>query len=160
MNRRNYFFHGLIAATLLFPSTCLLAQAAQPTPAQAASPQRPRREMPKPTNLQVLPKDLSSQDLMATMQQFTANLGVRCSFCHAENSETHRPDFASDAKPEKAAARVMMRMTQDIDAKYLAQLPDQGMMMKVSCGTCHRGQSTPAEFVPGSEKAASSPSQK
>ena len=108
--------------------------------------------MPKPTNLQVLPKDISSAGPDGDDAPVHRSLGVHCTFCHAENSETHRPDFASDAKPEKAAARVMMRMTQDIDGKYLAQLPDHGAMMKVSCGTCHRGQSTPAEFVPGSEQ--------
>lgn len=151
MIQRKYLFHVTIAASLLFSASL---------PAQTAQPPRPHREMPKPTNLQVLPKDISSQDLMATMRQFTGSLGVRCSFCHAENSETHRPDFASDAKPEKAAARVMIRMTQDVDAKYLAQLPDHGEMMKVSCGTCHRGQSTPAEFVPAPEKQGAAPGQK
>lgn len=152
MPRRKYLFSALIAASLLIPSTCLLAETAS-----AAPPRQSHHEMPKPTNLQVLPKDISSQDLMATMRQFTGSLGVHCIFCHAENAQTHRPDFASDAKPEKAAARTMIRMTQDINAKYLAQLPDHGEMMKVSCGTCHRGQSTPAEFVPAPEKHKPAP---
>jgi hypothetical protein len=114
--------------------------------------------MRKPTNLQVLPKDISSPDLMATMHQFTGGLGVRCAFCHAENDQTHRLDFASDAKPEKAAARIMLQMTQNLNAKYLTELPDHGEMMKVSCGTCHRGQSTPAEFTPAPEEHGPPPS--
>jgi hypothetical protein len=139
MLRRN-LSSALIAASLLFP-IALLAQAAPPAPSQ-----RQPRELPKPTNLQVLPKDISTKDLLATMHQFTGDLGVHCTFCHEEDSKTHHPNFASDAKPEKKAARVMMRMTHDIDGKYLAELPDHGDMMKVSCGTCHRGKSTPTEF--------------
>ena len=154
MNHGNYLTRTLIAASLLFPCTCLLAQTPRPT-----SPQT-HHEMPKPTNLQVLPKNISSQDLMATMHGFTRDLGVHCTFCHVEDNRTHHPDFASDAKPEKSSARIMMRMTQDINAKYLAQLPDHGEMMKVSCGTCHRGQSTPAEFIPAPEKHSSSRTKK
>lgn len=141
---RNYLSNALIAASLLLPSIGLLAQTAPPAEAH--------HEMPKPTNLQVLPKDISSQDLMATMHQFTGSLGVHCTFCHAENSATHHLDFASDAKPEKAAARVMIRMTQDIDGKYLTELPDHGQMQKVGCATCHRGNSTPPAFTPAPEQ--------
>ena len=143
MLRKN-LSRALIAASLLLPAAGLLAQ--------AAPPEQPHHEMPKPTNLQVLPKDISSEDLMATMHHFTGDLGVHCTFCHAVNDQTHRPDFASDAKPEKAAARVMIRMTAEIDGKYLAELPDHGQMQKVGCGTCHRGQSTPAAFTPAPEQ--------
>jgi hypothetical protein len=146
-SRWNYLSHTLIAAMLLFSSTCLPAQTAKPAP-----PQPHVRELPKPTNLQVLPKDISSKDLLATMNHFRQDLGVHCSFCHVQDSQTHHMDFASDAKPEKSSARVMMRMTHEIDSKYLDQLPDQGGMMQVSCGTCHRGQSTPSEFVPPPEE--------
>lgn len=138
--RRSSLTHALVAALVLLPSAMLAA----PPPAH--------HELPKPTNLQVLPKDISSKDLMATMHGFTGALGVHCNFCHEQNAQTHHMDFASDAKPEKAAARVMMRMTAEIDAKYLTQLPDKGGMMQVSCGTCHRGHSTPEEFKPRPEK--------
>ncbi|WP_348267751.1 c-type cytochrome [Edaphobacter paludis] len=138
----------LIAASLLFPSVSLLAQTAPP----AAPPSEAHHEMPKPTNLKVLPKNISSKDLMATMHQFTGSLGVHCNFCHVEDKTTHHLIFASDAKPEKKSARVMMRMTQTINGKYLAQLPDHGSMQKVGCGTCHRGKSTPTEFVPPPEQ--------
>ncbi|HZY62050.1 MAG TPA: c-type cytochrome [Edaphobacter sp.] len=141
--RRSSLTYAFAAALVLLPSAMLAA----PPPAH--------RELPKPTNLQVLPKDISSKDLMATMRQFTGALGVHCNFCHEQNAQTHRPDFASDAKPEKAAARVMMRMTAEINAKYLTQLPDKGGMMQVSCGTCHRGHSTPEEFIPSPEKEGS-----
>lgn len=144
--RRSSLSFALVGALILLPSS-LLAQSAAP-------PQH--HELPKPTNLQVLPKDISIKDLLATMHQFEGGLGVRCSFCHEQNAQTHRIDFASDAKPEKAAARVMMRMTADLNEKYLTQLPDKGGMMQVSCGTCHRGHSTPEEFKPQPEKERSS----
>jgi len=134
---------ALIAASLLFPSACLLAQGA---------PSGQHRELPKPTNLQVLPKDIAPADLLKVMHDFTGDLGVHCNFCHEQNAETHRMDFASDAKPEKAAARVMMRMKSDINAKYFAELPDHGQMMQVSCGTCHRGHATPEAFTPAPEE--------
>jgi hypothetical protein len=133
---------ALIAASLLVFTAGLAAQA----------PPAEHHEMPKPTNLKVLPKNISTKDLLATMHGFTGALGVHCTYCHEEDSTTHRPNFASDAKPEKKSARIMMRMTQNINGKYLASLPDHGDMQKVGCGTCHRGNSTPTAFVPPPEK--------
>lgn len=149
MIRKNSISTVLLTATILLSSAFASAQAAQP--AQQPS-MHMHHEMPKPTNLQVLPKDIAPGQLMAIMHQFEGQLGVRCSFCHAGNEQTHHLDFASDAKPEKAAARVMMQMTHELNAKYLAELPDHGSMEQVSCGTCHRGQSTPAEFTPAPEE--------
>lgn len=109
----------------------------------------PHRELPRPKNLQVLPKDISGQQLLVTMLGFTKALGVNCSFCHAEDPQTHQPDFASDAKPQKTTARTMMRMTEEINAKYLSTVhdPDATAQQKtVTCGTCHRGHSMPEPF--------------
>lgn len=155
--RRHYLSCAILAASLLFSSICVLAQPAQPAP---TPPQE--RELPKPTNLQVLPKDISSQDLKAAMRGFTGSLGVHCTFCHEQKAGTHHPDFASDAKPEKSSARIMIRMTQEINAKYLAQIPKHAdkKRMKVGCGTCHRGSSTPTEFIPPPEKHGPIPPQK
>lgn len=145
MTHKNRLSSALLIASLLFPATCILAQANQPAPTH-------HQEMPMPMNLQVLPKAISPQDLMATMHNFTGELGVHCSFCHEVNAQTHHADFASDAKPEKSAARVMMRMTHDLNVKYLAQLSDRDPGQKVTCGTCHRGQAIPAEFTPAPEE--------
>ena len=139
---------ALLAASLLLPSVCLPAQTAP----SATPPPHSHRELPKPTNLQVLPKDIAPADLLATMHQFTGALGEHCTFCHVQDVTSHRMDFASDAKPEKAAARVMMRMTTDLNGKYLAELPEHDDMAKVSCGTCHRGHSTPPGFTPPPEE--------
>ncbi|MHB1021538.1 MAG: c-type cytochrome [Acidobacteriaceae bacterium] len=143
------FTTALIAAAIALSSTVVCAQVDQPG---LQSPPPHRRPMPKPTNLKVLPKDISPEDLKAIMHQFQGQLGVHCSYCHAENKQTHHLDFASDAKLEKSAARVMIRMTRELNAKYLIQLPDQSAMEKVSCGTCHRGHSKPVAFVPPPEE--------
>lgn len=138
--------------TTLFLSAALIASlplAAQ-TPAQAGKPdQHPHHEIPKPTNLQVLPKDIALPDLLATMRGYTKALGVECEFCHAEDPQTHRLNFASDAKPDKETARTMIRMTDEINAKYMSTIqdPDATVADKtVTCGTCHRGHHMPVPF--------------
>jgi hypothetical protein len=105
--------------------------------------------MPKPTNLQVLPKDIATPELMSLMRGYTKALGVECEFCHAQDEQTHRLNFASDTKPEKGTARTMMAMTMEINKKYMSTIndPDATPADKtVTCGTCHRGNSMPAQF--------------
>src|ERR1700740_2225311 len=69
-------------------------------------------------NLKVLPNNISSKKLSEIMvDEFQDDLGVSCSFCHSENKNTHKPDYASDEKPEKLIARAMMRMTIGINKK-------------------------------------------
>src|SRR5512138_454135 len=64
------------------------------------------------TNLKVLPKNISSKTLSKIMvDDFEDGLGVSCGFCHVEQKDSHRLDYASDEKPEKQIARLMMRMT-------------------------------------------------
>ena len=100
-------------------------------------------------NLKVLPKNISQKQLSAIMvDQFQDELGVSCNFCHSENKETHKPDYASDEKPEKQIARLMMRMTIGINRKYFkirhAMTGDSTGI--VSCGTCHQGKPRPENF--------------
>jgi hypothetical protein len=104
--------------------------------------------MPPPTNLKVLPKDTTGPQVIAIMRTFEGDLGVECSYCHAKDSATNRLNFASDANPMKDRARVMMRMTHAINTEYLTQLDDPKSDAHVTCGTCHRGMSTPPAFVP------------
>jgi hypothetical protein len=139
-----------VAIVAALPLTAQTAASSDP-PAAAQSATHPRRPMPKPTNLQVLPKDISGPDLIALMRGYTKALGVECEFCHAAGAKPRQLNFASDAKPEKATARTMITMTQDINAKYLATVndPDATPAEKtVTCGTCHRGRSMPAPFAP------------
>lgn len=131
-----------VALTIAFSTACSILGVG------ALAQQGPRRgpQLEKPTNLQVLPKDISTQDLLKTMRGFTVDLGVRCTFCHAEDPQTHRINFALDTKPEKNTARVMLRMTHAINTQYLATLP--GGEAKVTCYTCHRGSSMPVMQPP------------
>jgi thioredoxin reductase len=154
MNRGSSFMQrsltaGLLSAIFVVASLPLAGQDAQPT-APPTQPQ-PHHTMPKPTNLKVLPKDISTADLMATMRGYTKALGVECTFCHAEDPQTHHPNFASDTKPDKEIARTMISMTQEINQKYMAMVndPDATPADKtVTCGTCHRGNEMPAQFTP------------
>jgi hypothetical protein len=106
---------------------------------------------PKPargayTNLQVLPADISPRQLNKIMvDEFEDGLGVSCTFCHAENNDTHKPDYASDEKPEKEIARAMIRMTLEINSRYFElNHPMIGdSVIAVTCSTCHNGQPRP-----------------
>jgi len=145
---------ALAAVSLFFVAASLanvaVAQNAAPA-AQTAPGQRARRPMPKPTNLQVLPKEIAVPDLLALMRTYTAALGVECEFCHATDPTTHRPNYASDTNSDKAIARTMITMTNEINAKYLSQVKDPDATpadKTVTCGTCHRGNSMPAPFGP------------
>ena len=68
-----------------------------------------------PENLKVLPEDISSEDLSATMRGFAMGLGVRCETCHVgePNTPLHTFDFASDEKPMKQKARLMLEMVSE-----------------------------------------------
>jgi hypothetical protein len=134
---------GLISAVLVLASLPIAAQA---PPAQNAPHYPP---LPRPSNLQVLPKNIPQPELMSLMRGYTKALGVECEFCHAEDPATHRLNFASDAKPDKATARIMISMTMEINKKYLSTVKDPDATpadKTVTCGTCHRGNSMPAAF--------------
>ena len=113
-------------------------------------------------NLQVLPKDISRQQLVQVMRGFTSALGVRCTYCHVNNgaeSDLSTFDFKADDKPAKRTARVMMNMVHAVNDALLAPLDtingrhhagadeaaghDEEHHIAVQCATCHRGQSRP-----------------
>ncbi len=99
-------------------------------------------------NLKVLPKKISSKDLSKIMvDDFADGLGVSCGFCHAENKDTHKPDYASDEKPEKNIAREMMRMTNKINKRFFKiNHPAIGSSsLAITCSTCHRGAAFPED---------------
>ena len=77
------------------------------------------------TNLQLF-KGKTRREVNAIMKTFTQGLGVKCSFCHDK-------DYASDTKAEKKSAREMIKMVDDLNAKY-ANLEKNG-----NCFMCHRG---------------------
>jgi hypothetical protein len=149
--KRSAFFLA-IAACLTCASLPLMGQDAAPQPppdTKAPAGQHP--PMPKPTNLQVLPKDISTDDLVKLMRGYSQALGVHCNFCHEVNEQTHKPNFAADTKEDKGFARTMIAMTQEINTKFMPQIndPDAKPADKtVTCGTCHRGNQMPTQFVP------------
>jgi tetratricopeptide (TPR) repeat protein len=89
-------------------------------------------------NLQVLPKDISREQLVDTMRAFTAALGVRCEHCHAGGPQLKDMRFAADDKPEKAKARAMMQMVRAINQDHLGKL-EMRQGVRVRCVTCHHG---------------------
>lgn len=92
-----------------------------------------------PQNLKVLPEDISSADLRATMRRFAMQTGARCETCHV--GEAGQPletfDFAADDLEQKETARTMLRMLASINDEYMNSLGDE--RMQVDCITCHRG---------------------
>ena len=87
--------------------------------AATALAQAPAQEAPK--NLQVLPKDWTRAQVVNVMQNFNAALGVGCDYCHVQNQGSP-PDFASDDKPEKEAARAMMKLTGELNTDLATAL--------------------------------------
>ncbi|MEP7231767.1 MAG: c-type cytochrome [Ginsengibacter sp.] len=77
---------------------------------------------PKYMNLQILPEDISKNDLDSVMHHFTQSLGVKCNFCHVWNNDSKKMDFATDDKPEKNIARKMMLMSIDLNKNYFAKM--------------------------------------
>ena len=100
-----------------------------------------------PQNLKVLPEDISSAELGATMKGFAMGLGLRCENCHVgePNTPLETFDFKSDEKAMKRKARVMLKMVQAINSKHVPALNDieKGSRVEVRCVTCHRGRPQP-----------------
>jgi tetratricopeptide (TPR) repeat protein len=110
-------------------------------PAAAQPGQEPR----EPENLQVLPEDITEEQLRGIMESFEEALGVGCTHCHVrEPGQPPRMNFAVDDKPEKETARAMMKMVQAINGEYLTDLPSvEGQSLRVTCVTCHHGLARP-----------------
>lgn len=91
-------------------------------------------------NVKVLTELPESQTFLV-MNFMSASLGVRCDYCHV-NEGGDKWVWESDAKPEKLTARRMMQMQIDINRGNRDILGTSGTA--VTCFTCHRGQTRPA----------------
>jgi hypothetical protein len=113
---------------------------------------------PPPKNLQVLPKDTPTPQVVALMRTFNAALGVQCGYCHMYVAPGDpKNDMAADTKPTKLVARVMMQMTADVNAKLAANIKKPAeQITKVECATCHRGAAIPA-LPPAAAPAGGAP---
>jgi hypothetical protein len=127
-----------------------LAQAPDPPQRSAGSPP-PAHAFPAPTNLKVLPKNLTGEQVHEIMEKWKIALGTHCNTCHAEDKKNPAPDgrpqlnYADDTKAEKSTARLMYKMVEDINGNYVSMVENSGV--PVTCGTCHRGHITPEPFV-------------
>lgn len=113
-------------------------------------------------NLKVLPKNITNDQLHAVMEEWEHSLGVHCNFCHVRDEAAKKMDWASDAKPEKEAARDMFKMMNKINQKYFHAKKDSlGMIMHagVNCNTCHRGDAHPEVVVPEGKRPGGAPGQ-
>jgi hypothetical protein len=170
----SFFLPSMLAVSLAGASLVSTVHAAQePQPgATAAAPGadgRPQRNYPKPTNLKVLPKDLTGSQVRDVMHKWAGDLGTECKTCHAEyadhrKDERGRPelDFAQDTKPEKKMARIMFKMMEGIkkDPIEKVKLLDEDAKdmnhpkpAELTCGTCHRGKVDPEAYVPPRREA-------
>jgi hypothetical protein len=99
------------------------------------------------TNLKVLPKKISTEEMESVMHFIDKQLGVNCFYCHVpkKNVFPKRMDFASDEKPEKKIAREMLKMAIKINKKYFGAKDIQQAYRtpKMWCKTCHRGYPVP-----------------
>jgi hypothetical protein len=97
-------------------------------------------------NLKVLPQNISSKALSKLMvDDFSDALGVGCGFCHAQGKDSVSIDYASDARPEKEMARMMMRMDLRINKQFfkLRRPSFTDGPLVVTCNTCHNGKPHP-----------------
>ncbi len=144
-----------VAATaLLATAVFAIATLAQAPPAAAGQQPPaggPPRTFPAPTNLKVLPSNLTGQQVRDIMEKWEGSLGVHCTTCHTADPNNVAPNgrprlnFADDSKPQKATARLMYTMTQGINKDYVMKI--EGAETPVGCGTCHRGHLDPEPFV-------------
>lgn len=103
-------------------------------------------------NLQVLPADISRDELGETMLGFLRALGLPrragegCLHCHVGSLDVPRAQwpYEADDKPAKATARRMLAMVRAINDEHLAGLEDRRWPeLSVGCVTCHEGRIDP-----------------
>jgi hypothetical protein len=143
-----------------------VAQAPQGPPPPGGAGQPPRN-YPAPTNLKVLPKDLTGKQVHEIMEGWAGALGTHCDHCHATDPNNIGPNgrprlkFDDDSKTEKKMARIMYTMTEDIKKNYVQKVADMDKMEEpaapLTCGTCHRGHVHPEAYIPPKENGPGGP---
>lgn len=87
---------------------------------------------------------LTAQQFQDEMNYIVQGLGVNCSTCHV------RGNFAAEDKPQKQTARKMIEMVKAINkANFPDYKPKDGesLLGRVTCYTCHRGETSPKTQV-------------
>ncbi len=150
MKNSQILFPAAAALAAVFAVAAIAQQPAAPATTQTSAPAH--HDHPAPTNLQVLPKNLTGEQVHDIMHKWEAELGTNCAACHAADPKNIGPNgkprlnFADDSKPEKATARKMFLMTEEINTQYISKIENSGD--PVTCGTCHQGHLGPVPFKP------------
>jgi hypothetical protein len=122
-------FFFIVTLFLIFDNRSEVVRATKAPPPQEKTVEQVQK------NIKVLTGMPESQ-LIPVMNFFAASMGRRCNYCHVNNQGQW--DYASDAKPEKAAAREMIKLVMDIN-----KTTERLKLDPVSCYTCHRGRTSP-----------------
>jgi len=115
---------------------------------------------PEPHNLKVLPANTTTAQLLPAMRAFSAALGTNCGYCHVWTGPgLPTNDYASDAKPTKEVARVMLRMVMDINNTLKSNIKGKAPneITNVQCMTCHRGKAIPEIPAPAAPAGGAPP---
>ena len=155
MSQRRFRIGSGAAGLALVFAVAVGAKAQNPPPGGAA-PQGRGGTPPPPQNLQILPKDIPRAELLTTMRSYSTALGVMCNYCHVQEGQGGRNDFATDEQAPKKTARVMMTMTAHVNETLTTGL-GRADVTKVQCMTCHRGEAIPKLPPPPAAPAAPNP---
>ena len=120
----------------------------------AASAFNPIQKQQDPErNLQILPKDISKDELMAVMKSFEVALNMGCNDCHAKSKDDpSKLDYKSDDNHHKEETREMMRLTAEINEQFFdvpGDFKDNYLYQEypVTCNTCHNGHKKPVQRI-------------
>jgi hypothetical protein len=135
-------FRHVIGALSVVVLVGSVAAAQAPEAQRGAAPATPP---PEPKNLQVLPKTMTTAQILPIMRNFSAALGTNCGYCHVWTGPgLATNDYAADAKPAKEVARVMMKMANEVNTSLAASIKKPAdQLTRVQCMTCHRGAAIP-----------------
>jgi Photosynthetic reaction centre cytochrome C subunit len=93
----------------------------------------------KATNLRVLPANTEVHGKGTIMEDFRDALLVDCAYCHSGGGT----GWAKDDNPRKEIARQMILMTRQTNANFPGTGVYPAAPQKVSCYSCHRGETHP-----------------
>lgn len=132
-----------IAGGLCAVSLSIVSRAERPAAEIKMLPMQGQTVEQTRKNIQVL-KGLPEAQLTPLMNFVAVSLGVQCDHCHISQGKDPKTGFTNwlwerDDKPEKLAARRMMKMVLSINASN----PTDFRNNAVTCFTCHRGQTKP-----------------
>ena len=152
---------GFLAAQGQAPAAPAQGQGGAPGGGRPGGPGGGGGQQAAPTNLKVLPKAWTRQQVGALMNTFVVSLGQQapaqgapappagqgegCRHCHVEGAPGARGpqlDYAKDDNPNKDIARKMIEMVMKIN-ETTKDVGDKAVVEKVTCWSCHQGKSKP-----------------